>query len=136
MSLVVQRSDVSEFRRRFRWIALGMMLVFLSLIGRLFQLQIIEGAENAAIARENIVRRGTLATTRGIIRDRTGKTLAASRPSYNLYVVPEKINLETVWPKLVEYLNLGIDERVRLETIITSLRASESKRKSQQILLK
>jgi len=136
MSLVVQRSDVSEFRRRFRWIALGMLLAFFALIGRLFQLQVIEGAENAAIARENIVRRVTLATTRGIIRDRGGKVLAASRPSYNLYVVPDKINLETVWPKLVEYLNLGVDERVRLETIITNLRAGESKRKSQQILLK
>lgn len=136
MSLVVQRSDVSEFRRRFRWIALGMLLAFFALIGRLFQLQILEGAENAAIARENIVRRVTLATTRGIIRDRAGKVLAASRPSYNLYVVPDKINLETVWPKLVEYLNLGVDERVRLETIITNLRAGESKRKSQQILLK
>ncbi|HRI71369.1 MAG TPA: penicillin-binding protein 2, partial [Polyangium sp.] len=104
MSLVVQRSDVSEFRRRFRWIGLGMVLVFLGLIGRLFQLQIIEGAENAAIARENIVRRVTLATTRGIIRDRNGKVLAASRPSYNLYVVPEKIDLQNVWPNLVKYL--------------------------------
>ncbi len=136
MSLVVQRSDVSEFRRRFRWIGLGMVVVFLGLIGRLFQLQIIEGAENAAIARENIVRRVTLATTRGIIRDRNGKVLAASRPSYNLYVVPEKIDLQNVWPNLVKYLGLGIDERARLETIITNLRASDSKRKSQQILLK
>src|SRR4029079_2174616 len=98
MSLVVQRSDVSEFRRRFRWIGLAMVLGFIGLIVRLFQLQLIEGAENAPIARENIVRRVTLATTRGIIRDRSGKVLAASRPSYNVYVVPKRIDMEKGWP--------------------------------------
>jgi len=151
MSLVVQRSDVSEFRRRFRWIALGMVLVFFALIGRLFQLQILEGAENAAIARENIVRRVTLATTRGIIRDRNGKVLAASRPAYNLYVVPEKITVEcdpnrddpkkrkvdpSLWPRLMNYIGLGDDERSRLELMLKTLCESESKRKFQQILLK
>ncbi len=88
MSLFVQRSDVTEFRKRFRFIALAMALLFLALLGRLFQLQILETDDNKAIARENIVRRSTLATTRGIIRDRTGKVLAASRPAYNIYVVP------------------------------------------------
>jgi penicillin-binding protein 2 len=151
MSLVVQRSDVSEFRRRFRWIGLGMVLLFLGLIARLFQLQIIEGAENAAIARENIVRRITLATTRGIVRDRAGKVLGASRPSYNLYVVPEKIEPAcdakkdtpstkkidpNVWPRLVHYLGLGDEERLRMEGILKNLCESDSKRKTQQILLK
>jgi len=136
MSLVVQRSDVSEFRRRFRWIALAMVVLLISLIGRLFQLQIIEGDDNKAIARENIVRRVTLATTRGLIRDRSGKILAASRPSYNLYVVPERIDMQVVWPKLVEYLGVGVDERARLEALLTTIRASDGPRKSQQILLK
>ncbi|UQA55944.1 penicillin-binding protein 2 [Polyangium aurulentum] len=136
MSLVVQRSDVSEFRRRFRWIALGMALLFLGLILRLFQLQLLESDDSKAIARENIVRRVTLATTRGIIRDRNGKVLAESRPSYNLYVVPERIDMQNVWPKLVDYLGVGVDERARLETLLTNIRASDGPRKSQQILLK
>ncbi|WP_437535266.1 penicillin-binding protein 2 [Sorangium sp. So ce726] len=136
MSLLVQRSDVSEFRRRFRWIALGMVVGFMVLLGRLFYLQILEVDENKAVARENIVRRVTLATTRGIIRDRNGKVLAASRPSYNVYVVPRRLDMETIWPKLVEYLGVGIEERARLETLITSIRADEGPRKNQQILLK
>jgi penicillin-binding protein 2 len=57
-----------------------MTLLFLGLIVRLFQLQVLESDDNKAIARENIVRRVTLATTRGILRDRNGKVLAASRP--------------------------------------------------------
>ncbi|MGK4006106.1 penicillin-binding protein 2 [Sorangium sp. So ce1036] len=136
MSLLVQRSDVSEFRRRFRWIALGMLLVFVALIGRLFYLQVLEADENKAIARENIVRRVTLATTRGIIRDRNGKVLAASRPSYNVYVVPRRLDMETTWPKLMEYLGVGIEERARLEAHITAIRADDGPRKNQQILLK
>jgi len=138
MSLVVQRSDVSEFRRRFKWIALGMALVFLGLATRLFQLQVVEAVDNKALARENIVRRITLATTRGIIRDRNGKVLAASRPAYNVYVVPERIDMSATWPKLVDYLGIGVDERARLEAHLVALRAEEgpSSRKRQQILLK
>jgi penicillin-binding protein 2 len=136
VSLLVQRSDVSEFRRRFRWIALGTVMVFMSLVARLFYLQVIEADENKAVARENIVRRVTLATTRGIIRDRNGKVLAASRPSYNVYVVPRRIDMEATWPKLIDYLGVGVDERARLEALITAIRADDGPRKSQQILLK
>src|SRR5204863_5749444 len=125
-------------RRRFKWIALGMALVFVGLAARLFELQVLEAVDNKAIARENIVRRITLATTRGIIRDRTGKVLAASRPAYNVYVVPERIDMAATWPKLVDYLGIGVDERARLEAHLTSLRAEEGpgSRKTQQILLK
>jgi len=136
MSLFVQRSDVSEFRRRFRWVALGMSLLFFGLLLRLFQLQILETDDNRATARENIVRRVTLATTRGIIRDRTGKVLAASRPAYNVYVVPARLDMAAVWPKLVEYIGIGLDERTRLEQHVLALRAASGDRKTQQILLK
>lgn len=136
MSLLGQRSDISEFRHRFRWIALGITLLIFGLIARLFQLQVLDSDENQAIARENIVRRTQLATTRGIIRDRSGKVLASSRPAYNVYVVPERIDMTTTWPKLVDYLGIGVDERIRLEQHINKLRASDGPRKTQQILLK
>lgn len=136
MSLFVQRSDVSEFRRRFRWVALLMTLLFLALLVRLFQLQILEGDEHAAVARENIVRRVTLATTRGIIRDKNGKVLAASRPAYNVYVVPSRLDMETTWPTVADYLELGVEERAKLEAMLVEIRASDGKRKDQQILLK
>ncbi len=136
MSFFVQRSDVSEFRKRFRWIALGMALIFIALAVRLFELQLLEGEDYRAIARENVVRKVTLATTRGIIRDRTGKVLAASRPAYNVYVVPSKLDMEKTWQKLVDYLALGIDEQKRLEEKIGNLKKDEGPRSHQQILLK
>jgi penicillin-binding protein 2 len=130
------RSDTGEFKTRFRWVALTMALLFLGLLVRLFQLQVLETDENRAAARDNIVRRGVLATTRGIIRDRNGKTLAASRPSYNVYVVPSRLDMENVWPKLVDYLRIGPEERTRLEERILKERDPENPRKDQQILLK
>ncbi len=130
------RSDTSEFRRRFKWLALVMALSFVGLAARLFQLQVLEVDDNRAIARENIVRRTTLATTRGIIRDRSSKVLAASRPSYNVYVVPARLDMQTVWPKLVDYLGMGLDERGRLEAHLSAMRADDGPRKNQQILLK
>ena len=48
------RSDTGEFKRRFQWIALAMAVLFLGLVVRLFQLQILEHDDNrAARAREH-----------------------------------------------------------------------------------
>jgi penicillin-binding protein 2 len=113
--LFIHRPVSNEFRGRFRWIALAMALMWVALLGRLSQLQVLGSEDNHAIARENIIRRVTLATTRGIIRDRNGKVLAANRPSYNVYVVPSRLDMVSVWPKLAGYLGIGLDERSRLE---------------------
>lgn len=136
MSLLVRRSDTSEFRKRFRWIGLAFVLAFLGLITRLFVLQVLEGDEYRAIARENIIRRVTLATTRGQILDRNGKVLARSRPAHNVYVVPRRLDMATTWPKLASFLGIGEDERARLEQRLNDIRASDGPRKDQQILLK
>ncbi|HEX3344520.1 MAG TPA: hypothetical protein VHS09_08090, partial [Polyangiaceae bacterium] len=89
--LLVARSDVGEFRKRYKWMALFALLGCLTIIGRLFQLQVVDGAEYAAVAHENIIRRVVLPTTRGVIRDASGKVLASSRPSYDVEVVPGKV---------------------------------------------
>ncbi len=118
-----QRSDAADFRRQFKWLALFVVLVFAILVGRLFQLQVVQGADYQESARENIIRRGTLATTRGVVRDSQGRVLASSRPSYNVYLVPlvmierkYRCMLETeAWPKLVDYVHLTAEEKTRLE---------------------
>ncbi|MBK6513904.1 MAG: penicillin-binding protein 2 [Polyangiaceae bacterium] len=137
MNLSYQRSDTSEFRKRFRWIALFMTLGFFAIVGRLFQLQILEGEENHAIAVENIVKHVTLATTRGRIVDRDGVILADSRESYNLYAVPGRLDMALTWPKIADYLGLQQEERVRLEEKLTKIRDDkDDPRREQQILLK
>jgi len=78
VSFLVQRSDVGEFRRRYRWLVLAVIGAFLVMIGRLVQLQLVEGDIHRAQARKNIVRERHLATTRGMIRDAYGRVLAAN----------------------------------------------------------
>ncbi len=137
MNLFMQRSDTTEFRKRFRWVGVVFFLGFMVLIGRLFQLQVLEGDEFHSIAVENIVRRVTLATTRGRIVDRYGRILSDSRDSYNLYVVPQKLDMVSTWPKLAGHLGLQEEERIRLETKLLRIREDpEDPRREQQILLK
>ena len=146
MSLLVQRPDVSEFRRRFRWLMLFAVVCFLAIAGRVFQLQLVHTDDYSAIARENIVRKVTLRTTRGVIRDRKGRVLAASRPAYNLFVVPEALTeidpetqqavMQPVWQKIVTYARVGEGERARLEEKLLAMRRQGGARMRQQILLK
>jgi penicillin-binding protein 2 len=72
-------------------IALLMVLVF-SLFGlRLFQLQILEGAELAGQSERNSVRTVRLEAPRGEIVDREGRVLATSRPAFRVQVIPSEL---------------------------------------------
>jgi len=136
--IFVQRSDVGEFRRRYRWMVLAVLACFLVLVGRLVQLQLIEGDVHRAQARRNIVREGYLATTRGVIRDSLGRVLAANRPAYNVYVTPGRLDMEKAWPLLVKLTRLDDAERANLEPKILERRKLDARdrRRLQQILVK
>ena len=136
--MLVQRSDVSEFRHRYRWLVLVAIAAFGILIGRLAQLQIVEGDLHRAQARRNIVRERSLATTRGVIRDAYGRVLAANRPSYSVHITPAAIDLEKAWPRVLNVVALDEFERAAIEKKIQDIKAlpKEDKRRGQQILLK
>jgi penicillin-binding protein 2 len=145
MSVLVQRPDASEFRRRFKWLTLFVVASFVVVGVRVFQLQVLHAEDYQAIARENVVRRVQLATTRGIIRDRNGEVLAASRPAYNIYVVPRRItsveagdavSMAPQWQRLVELAGFSDAERKALEERVLALRTRGGVRADQQILLK
>ncbi len=136
MAILVQRSDVGEFRKRYRWMVLAVLAVFAVLIGRLIQLQVVEGELHRAQARRNIVGDLALATTRGVIRDANGKVLAANRPSYNVYVVPGIIDMESTWPRVAQLMELGEAEKKEYEERILERRKLGEKRAMQQTLLK
>lgn len=130
-AFLVPRSDVSEFRKRYRWMALVAFLAFGVVGVRLFQLQVVKGAEYAQTAHENVIRRVTIPTTRGIVRDAHGRVLASSRPSFNVLIVPGRVmpsarpkklraavtvNDEAAdsWTRIADTLRLNPDERTRL----------------------
>jgi len=131
-SLLVPRSDVSEFRKRYRWMALVAFLAFAIVVGRLFQLQIVRGAEYAQVAHENVIRKVTLPTTRGVVRDAQGRVLASSRSSFNVLLVPGRVmpsarpqrrsqsatTEQDSFTRIADTLRLNPDERLRLATRI------------------
>jgi penicillin-binding protein 2 len=135
MKLFVQRSDVGEFRRRYHFMVLGILVAFAVLTARLAQLQIAEAPGHRAQARRNIVGRVTLATTRGVIRDSQGRVLAANRPSYDIYVVPDVIDMKDTWPRAAALMGLDAAKARDYKQRILDIRARGGKRKLQQTLL-
>jgi penicillin-binding protein 2 len=65
--------------------------IFILFIGRLFQLQILEGEALASRSQANSVRTVRLEAQRGFIVDREGRTIAASRPAYGVDLIPHEI---------------------------------------------
>ncbi len=137
-NLLLTRSDVGEFRRRFRWMALAVFLAFVVVLCRLFQLQVVSGSDYASIAHENIIRRATLSTTRGVVRDSQGKILASSRPSYNVHIVPGRVlpssrrsirkasvDEADTWPRVADALRLNPADRSRFEARIRAACAGD-----------
>ncbi|HEX2679472.1 MAG TPA: penicillin-binding transpeptidase domain-containing protein, partial [Polyangiales bacterium] len=89
MTMLSVRREVGEFRKRYKWMALFVLVSMLALVVRLTQLQIVEHDRWAAEAQRNITKIVRLPATRGLIRDHEGHVIAENRPSYNVYVTPQ-----------------------------------------------
>lgn len=85
-------SDVpSELRL---WlVALVLLLAFLVFVLRLFQLQILEGADLASRSQRNSVRSVRVEAPRGDVLDRDGRTLATARPAFDVQVIPSDVQV-------------------------------------------
>lgn len=135
MTTLIQRSDVGEFRKRYRWLRVFVLLVFVAMAVRLFVLQVLEGDLHDAEARRNIIGETRLATTRGVIRDAFGRVLSSNRPAYDVHVVPAQIDLSSTWPRIASVLSLS-EERTKAQLDrIKEIKAKGGPRADQSILL-
>ncbi len=91
MSLLSQRREVGEFRKRYKWMALAIVIIFVIFVLRMIQLQIVGHDHYDRVARENITRTIGLPATRGIVRDTHGSIVATNRPSYDVFVTPARL---------------------------------------------
>ena len=73
-------------------IAAAIILAFFTFALRLFQLQIVEGAELRSRSEQNFVRTIRLDAPRGEIVDREGRVLAATRPAYRVQIIPNELH--------------------------------------------
>lgn len=90
-----------------------LFLIFFILLGRLFQLQVIEGKENRFLSDNNRIARIKIEAPRGLILDRHGEVLADNEP---LYVLSEGVDQNKEIPR-EEALNLqaqGQDQNLKI----------------------
>lgn len=69
------------------------VLSFAVVLGRLVQLQIIQGKLNRKLAEENRIRVVRRLAPRGTIYDRRGRVLASSRLAFSICAVPEELHM-------------------------------------------
>ncbi|MDD3845179.1 MAG: penicillin-binding protein 2 [Syntrophorhabdaceae bacterium] len=76
---------------KYKWCTLVLVITMTVLLIRLWDLQIMRGSEMRRLSEQNRIRVKKIIAPRGIIYDRTGKVLADTRPSFNIYLTPEDI---------------------------------------------
>lgn len=74
-----------------KWCKRVILLAFIVLCMRLFDLQILKGDEMKRLSEQNRVRVKKILAPRGMIYDRNHKVVADTRPSFNLYLIREDI---------------------------------------------
>lgn len=81
-----QREDLRELRPRFSAMVLVVVLVFIGLLGRLCQIQILEGDHYTRRAERNFINVVDVEAPRGRVFDIEGRPLATNRPAHTLYI--------------------------------------------------
>ncbi|SFH65037.1 penicillin-binding protein 2 [Modicisalibacter xianhensis] len=103
--------EVRVFRNRSLLAALVVVLMTGGLVARLVYLQVVQHDIYITRSDKNRVRVEPLPPTRGLLLDRNGMLLAENRPTYNLTIVPERVDdLEETLGLLVDILGLPEDQ--------------------------
>ncbi|MGD8426857.1 MAG: penicillin-binding protein 2 [Balneolaceae bacterium] len=92
-----------------RVLQIGIILLSLIILGRLFQLQIIEHDTYGPLSRQNSLRQEVISPARGLIYDRDGNLLVDNEPIYSITITPANYNKKNT-PLLAQLLGLPVDE--------------------------
>src|SRR5512133_137152 len=116
-----------DFRPRLVWATGIVIAVFVVLLGRLYQLQILRGDEYKEKADDNFVKEIRMPADRGHILDRNRKILVDSRPSYDVTLTPYFCGkqCDDVLARLATMLSMSQDEMERARAQLKSARKLE-----------
>ena len=131
MITLSQRREVGEFRKRYRWMALFVVLVFGGIIVRVAQVQLFQRDRWSGIAQQNITKTLELPATRGVIRDLAGRVIASNRPSYDVYTTPRLLRPDDL-DRIASLMDLSKSDQAALQTRLDQIPLS---RRSQQLEL-
>ncbi len=127
MTFLKAQVEVSEFKKRLRWMNFFAIFAFFILVCRLLHLQIMEGERYYQLSQDNIIREVELPSVRGIIRDVHGRVLATNRPSHNLYITPHFFDPDQL-PRLASFLELNQEATERLRRRIDGFSSDDLRR--------
>jgi penicillin-binding protein 2 len=103
------------FTRRAALLGGAKVVLLSALVGRMYQLQIVDSDRFTALSRENQFSLRLLEPLRGRILDRFGIPLAENDHNYSVEIVPESAgDLEKVLAELSRFVPLTEDERQRI----------------------
>ena len=91
---------------RFNILTVVVYIIGIILLVRLFNLQIVHGAEYREISNTRLSRESTLEATRGDILDRTGNVLATTKATFNISLYKTKSDDETLNKCILNITNL------------------------------
>ena len=84
------------------------IVVFVSIISRLFYLQISENIKWRSLSDKNRLREWKIAPQRGIIEDYFGKKIATNTQVFQLHMIPEDVpNIEELFFKLTRIIDFN-----------------------------
>lgn len=133
MEIAGQDAELPEIRRRARVLAGLVALVFVGLAARLLHLQVVKGDAYYRVTADSIVRTTTLPAVRGQIRDRKGRVLATTRPSYDVFIHPAQITQEA-YGKLRAALGPDAEGLPPWETVQAAAGTGQEKSKDKLLL--
>ncbi|MCA1829510.1 MAG: penicillin-binding protein 2, partial [Myxococcales bacterium] len=110
--------DIREIRPRAALGALIVVCAMLVLVVRLYQLQILRGEDYVVQAFANFRKSLFVPADRGLIKDRTGRTLVDNRPSFDVFMTPafcKGKERDEVIAKLKDYLQLTPEDMDRIK---------------------
>lgn len=110
---------IKIFNRRALLVAGGELFLFSILAGRLYQLQIVDGAKYKKLSEKNSVRIKLIAPARGLIKDRFGVEMAINKNSYGVQMIPEEVtargfSVEEILNRISELIPLSEKEKEKV----------------------
>jgi penicillin-binding protein 2 len=107
-------SEAPAARRTIMVAAIIAGVAFLTLIGRLWQLQLLQGEHYRGLSENNRIRLVDVPPSRGLIFDAKGRLLADNRPGFSLVVIPEDVDdWEELGSRLEKLVGITPEELAR-----------------------
>lgn len=104
--LKTQKPKKPNYKFRYNLAITGVYVVGVILLGQLFNLQIIHGAEYRETSNTRLTRESTLKAARGSITDRNGTEIVGTTTSFRLDIYKTKIDTDTLNQTLLKVANV------------------------------